>query len=572
MSLSTTNRSLQLLLRLADGKTSTEPILDLPAQKPPVCRGVSSDPLPEQTPEKQGVSSRHIAAFLNALHQDPTLRMHSVMIVRNGKILCQAAFGAQDITLPRMTFSACKSITALAIGILMDDGLLSPTDRLIDLFPEEGSILSRQLMKDLTVAHLLSMQTGNQFNEAACMTEEDWLHGFFSSPKLTSAPGEKFHYNSLNTYILAAIICRLTGMSLTDFLTKRLFAPMGIGDFYWERCPKGTEKGGWGLYMRPEDLAKLGQLIQDDGMYHGQQLVSREFLAKATSRQAEVPPHYGDYNYGWQFWVGREKNTVLFNGMLGQNVLCFRNSGITVVSHAGNDETFQQSNYFRLVDEYFGSTFPHILPKDPLGALELRRTMASLTASADKLPSRAAFETFAGRRFVTSAPRAASAGLLPLTLQAVQNCYSKGLQAITICGSRSKVEVLYEERGSLYHIIAGTKVPHVQTLDFDGNVFQVAAKARFTQDEDSNPVLRLQLDFLETPCTRVLKLILTPKKILLRQEETPCMDQILEMLLTNAPSAAKTVLSTIFGNSDLEYLRWKLSMIFAPALEFTEDK
>lgn len=570
MSLSSASRSMQLLVRLLDPKTATEPMEDFGIQKPEIPLGRSSQPLPREIPEREGIPSRQIADFLQALDGDPTLGMHSVLILRNGKVLCEATFGAQLTELPRMTFSACKSITAMAIGILMDDGLLSAEDRLTDLFSDEIGPLARRLMKDLTVAHLLSMQTGNQFNEVSAMTEHDWIHGFCLSPSLTD-PREKFQYNSLNSYMLAVLVTRITGKSLSQFLTDRLFAPMGIGDFYWETCPQGIEKGGWGLYLKPEDLAKLGQLVLDHGCWNGQQLISAEFLDRATQTHSLVPESYGDYNYGWQMWVGRQENTVLFNGMLGQNVLCFRDSGIVIVSHAGNSETFQQSNYFKLVSQFFGGTFPQKLPRSLPAERDLKQTLAALSDCTGPVPTREQFLTFAGRRFTADDSRAASAGLLPLALQAVENCYSKGMEAITVSGTRTQVSVFYEERDQFYHILAGVKEPVYQVLSFRGNEFRVAAQARFTHDEDENPVLRVQIDFLETPCSRILKLILRPTGPILRQQETPNVDYLLDTMVLSAPTpASKALLSSLLGSSDADFIHWKMEQVFGPGLKMKE--
>lgn len=571
MSLSSASRALQLIVRLMDARNTTEPMIDWGPQKPEIPLNRASTPLPKDAPERNGIPSRHIAAFLQALAQDPTLRMHNVLIVRNGTVLCQAPFGPQDPELPRMTFSACKSITALAIGLLMDDGLLSPEDRLVELFAADCGPVSKRIMKDLTVEHLLTMQTGNQFNEVSCMTEEDWVRSFCQSPSLTPPTG-KFQYNSLNTYMLAVLVTRLTGKSLSQFLTERLFAPMGISDFYWETCPAGIEKGGWGLYLRPEDLAKLGQLILDHGFWNGQQLISSRFLEEATRTQIEVPEDYGDYNYGWQMWVGRQENTVLFNGMLGQNVLCFRDSGIVVVSHAGNSETFQQSNYFKIVSHYFGGTFPKALPADPMAERELRRTLQQLADCTGRVPTREQFAVFADRRFVTEDPKAAASGLLPLTLQAVENVYTKGLQAVSVTGTRTQVTLLYEERDQLHVLFAGTKQPCYQVLNFRGNEFRVAAQARFTHNEEEEPVLRIQIDFLETPVSRILKLTKSRHGWKLKQEETPDVEYLMDTMVLKANSpASKALLSSLLGSADAEFLHWKLDQVFAPAMELQEE-
>ncbi len=571
MSLLSTNHAFQLITRILDPAEATEPVVEFAAQKPAIPLGRSGQPLPEDLPENQGVSSRHIAAFLQELNRDPTLRMHSVLILRHGKILCRAAFGAQRTDLPKYTFSACKSVVSLAVGLVMDDGLLRPEDKVVDFFPEECGPVSRRLLKDLTVEHLLTMTATPMFNEASSMTCTDWVRGYFSSPGFGES-GKKFQYNSLNTYMLSALVCRLTGETLSDFLTRRLFGPMGIGDFYWETCPQGIEKGGWGLYLKPEDLAKLGVLIQNKGLWNGQRLISEEYLQKATQTWAEAPESCGDFNYGWQIWMGRRDNTFLFNGMLGQNVLCYRDNDILLISHAGNDENFQQSRYFTIAREYFGGEFPDSLPRDAAGERELRKTLQALSACPGRVPDREEFEAFAGKRFTADDPCAASAGLLPLLLQAVENSYSHGLQAIAVGGTRTMPELFYEERDQLHHITAGTREPVVQTLTFHGNVYRVAAQARFTHDDEENPVLRVRLDFLETPCTRILKLIRTPAGFTVRQEEFPGANYVRKLTdqAANAP-AMRPILSALLGSSDPDFLGWKLERIFAPSLKFRED-
>lgn len=569
MSLSSANRTLQMLSRLMDTEHPTETYFEMGAQKPAIEAGRSTQPLPCVSPERQGISSRHIASFLRALETEPTLRMHSLLILRNGKLLCKAAFGARDTELPRMTFSACKSVTALAVGLLMDDGLLSPEDKLTELFPEDCGPVSRRLMKDLTVYHLLTMQTGNLFNEAASMTEQHWVKGFFTSPGLETS--RKFQYNSLNTYLLAVLVTRLSGMSLSDFLTKRLFAPMGIADFYWEVSPEGIEKGGWGLYLKPEDLGKLGQLVMDGGLWLGKQLISAEFISKATQTHVQVPDSYGSFNYGWQIWVGRTENIFLFNGMLGQNVLGFRDSGILLVSHAGNDEAFQTSAYYRLAQEYFGGSFPNRLPVNFFGEIHLLQTIRALKIKPNPIPTVKEWQKFSNIRFAITDSQAASAGLLPLILQTVEGCFSKGLQAISLGGTRTAPELFYEEQDQLHHLICGVRKPVRQTVHYQGNAFEAAILAHFTYDEDQNPVLRIQIDFLETPCTRILKIIHTGQGVFLRQEETPGADFLIGTMDTAMTPRIKTVLSTVLGSSEQGFLRWKIDRMFTQTMKLTQE-
>ncbi len=570
MSLSSAGRTFQLVSRLMDPDRSNESFYHTEPQKPAISMGQGKLTMPCCPPKKQGISSRQIAGFLEALQNDPTLRMHSVLVIRNGNILCRAAFGARDTVMPRMTFSACKSITALAIGILMDDGLLHPDDKLTDFFPDDCGPVSRRLMKDLTIHHVLSMQTGNLFNEAGSLTEDDWIRKYFSSPALETT--RKFQYNSLNTYILAALVTRLSGMSLSEFLTRRLFQPMGIADFYWETSPEGIEKGGWGLYMTPEDLGKLGQLVMDGGVWHGKRLVSAEFLAKATTAQVQTPLSCGDFNYGWQIWVGRTENTFLFNGMLGQNVLGFRDSGIILVSHAGNDEAFQTSAYYDLAQQYFGGNFSNRLPADPLGRLKLHFTCRALRFRTEHIPTKREFSVFTGKRYVTDDAHAASAGLLPLILQTVENSFSSGFRAVSVDGKRKAPILHYEELEQQFSLICGIKKPRRQQIIYHGNVFEVAVQARFTKNEDLVPIVRIQIDFLETPCTRILKLISTGQGMVLQQEETPGAAFLLNTMASAISSpTAKTLLSSIFGSSESGMIEEKIRKIFTHTFTLMDE-
>ena len=197
--------------------------------------------------------------------------------------------------------------------------------------------------------------------------------------------------------------------------------------------------------------------------------------------------------------------------------------------------------------------------------------MHEVIGSIPTVPTKEQFRVFADRRLVADDVKAPSAGLLPLTLQAVENSYSKGLQAISVTGTRTQVSLLYEERDQLHHVIAGTKEQVYQVLSFHGNEFRVAAQARFTHDEEEHPVLRVQIDFLETPCSRILKLYRTPVGWKLKQEESPNVDYLLDAVVLAAPSAARAWLTTLLGSSDADYLHWKMAQIFGPILKMKEE-
>ena len=567
MNLTTASRTFQLLTRILDVRTPTEPFLPTAAEKPAIPLGTVSQPFPRTTPESQGISSRHIRNFLDELERGRELYTQGVMILRNGKVLCEAAYGSQDLHAAKYTFSACKSVVSLAIGLLVDDGALSVTDEVAPIFEDAGAASRRSRLKGLTVEDLLTMRSGILFTEAEALTETDWVRRFLGD-SLKGESGTEFAYNSLNTYMLSAIVCRKTGKSLTDFLRERLFDPMGITDIHWETCPKGIEKGGWGLYIRPEDLAKLGQLVMNGGLWDGKRLISQEYIDAAATAHAQVPETVGDFNYGYQIWVGRHENTFLFNGMLGQNVLGFRDSGILILTHAGADTDFQESRYFEIVSRYFGGAFPDTLPEDAAAQEKLAARIRDLSAyNREPETAGASAAPFLDRSFTVRDERAASVGLLPLALQALYNDYTAGVTSVALGGKNGTPELIYREADALYRLPVGLGRPVVTTLDFRGNVFHVAALGRFTHDEEERPVFYIRLDFIETPCVRIIKLILDRDRLLLRQTETPGVPYVCNKLCQAAQSALyKPLLLVAAGGTEEDFLRYKTLQVLSPEI------
>lgn len=572
MNISTAGRSFQLLSRIFDTKTATEPFLPPRGEKISLPLHPAEHPLPRTTPESEGIPSDHIRKFLEELGRGGDLYMQDALILRHGRVLCAAAYGAQTLDAAKYTFSACKSVTSLAVGLLMDDGLLHPDDTITGIFAEEITPAIQRRLKNLTVEDLLTMRSGIQFSEIQTQTEGDWLHGILSDT-LSFDPGTQFQYNSLNTYLLSAIVSKISGKSMSEFLQKRLFDPMGITDILWEQCPAGIEKGGWGLYIRAEDMAKLGQLVMDNGVWNGAKLLSRAYIAAATKAYVSPPAEIGEFDYGYQIWVGRKENTFLFNGMLGQNVLGFRDSGILIVTNAGADTDYQESRYFEIVSRYFGGSFPVSLPEDPDAQRRLSECVSALSFYHRKsLPLDERAAPFLDRSFRSSDERAVSTGLLPMVLQIVHNCYTSGLSGIAVSTRVEVPELIYREKDATYRLPIGLGVPRITELCFGGNFFHVAAHGRFTHDEEERPVFYISLDFLETPCVRILKLVLTGQGLLLRQTETPGAPYVYGKLRTAASQPLyKPLLLVAAGGSDDDYLHYKSQRLMSPEIRMVSD-
>lgn len=586
MDLAAMNHTVSLLYRVFDSRHSTVPIIETPPQKPPFRRSPINQPFERATPESQNVSSERILSFIKELVSDKTLNMHNLMILRNGKVICETSFGAQDLRYWKYAFSACKSVTALAVGILVDNGKLRLDDRVVDFFPDDTSAIGRLKMKDLTVSDLLTMASTVKFNEAKCMTETDWVKSFLSSGTRGDI-GKTFNYNSLNTYMLSAILRKASGEGLSEFLEKRLFRPLGITGVFWEKCPKGIEKGGWGFYIRPEDFAKLGQLVLSNGMWNGRQLVSADWIRRAASAHMQPPESYGDFNYGYQIWVGKKHDSFLFNGMFGQNVLGFRANGVLLVTNAGNDETFQQSNYFSVANRYFADLTDDCPDNATEAYRELKNYLKRLkdgaqaghphhwwlklsSGKAPALPDECA--VISRRAFTAKDARAESVGLLPVVLQVVQNNYTKGFRSFCFDIEDNCFFVEYRESDEVYRFAVGFDKAAVTELSFHGEPYVVGVRGRFSADEDGREVLILKIDFLETPCTRTVKLFYGGDNPELRQSEQPGKNFVMKYMATvkEEESEKHPLLASALAKLDADLLDYKVERTFEPSVALEE--
>ncbi|MBQ8814129.1 MAG: serine hydrolase [Lachnospiraceae bacterium] len=565
MNITTINKTLSMIGQILDPRNNTKPMIEIPSDKPSFQRRPIEQPLQRTTPEAAGVPSAHIEAFVRELMEDKTLRMHNLMILRGGKVIFETSFGGQDISIWKYTFSACKSITSLAIGMLIDEGRLRLDDKLIDLFPEQVNTVNRLLLKDIRVRHLLSMSSTVLFNEAESITEVDWVRGFFSSA-IAGEPGKTFNYNSLNTYMLSAIVCRVSGESMSSYLERKLFAPLGITEYYWETCPSGIEKGGWGLYIRPEDIAKIAQLVMQKGKWKKRRIISEEWITMATTAHITAPEELGEFNYGYQIWVGRELKTFLFNGMLGQNVLGFWDNGIIVVTNAGNTDMFQQSSYFKIVQKYFSLPFERGLPEDQ-GALDALNRLKYAGGETRALPIEC--DWLCGFRMYPSSDLALSASVVPLIWQVAQNRYTEGLEGIEFSKEKGKLVMSYAEHGITYRIPIGFGKGEVSEVLLGGVPFLVSAVGRFSTDEDDHPVFQTTIDFLETPCSRKIKLYFMDKDtVLLKQEEMPGGGFLHNLIGEMLESFEKRpVIGAAVNKLDHDLIDYKIDKIFVPMME-----
>ena len=582
----TDTRALMIVKQLLDNTSTVKPILNPTPQKPKFAPSAIQKPFARSLPESQGISSLQISAFLNALKDDPTLDMHGVLILKNGKMVAEATFGAYDQKVWHITHSECKSITGLAVGMLIDEGRLGLDDRIIDIFSNRVSKINQLTHRGMTIRHLLTMTSGVTFNEAGSVTEADWVKCFLESVVLKE-PGTSFQYNSMNTYMLACAIKQITGQGLVDYLKPKLFNPLGITNFFWETCPMGNEKGGWGLYILPEDIAKIGQLVLDGGRFEGKQLVSEQWIAEATRAQAQPPKTLGNYDYGYQTWVGRNERSFLFNGMFGQNVLGFFDNGILLVSNAGNNELFQQSNYYELATRFFGgqnaaNESGKILSLSGAGALQNAKKhlcsvldapktalFGDLFESRQKIDIKEIGKRLDNRAyFAAGDKRAAAVGVLPLYAQTLQNNFSKGLQAISFTWRDGVLSMIVDETDERHVFPIGFDEPARADFTSHGENYAVGVSGRFAADELGLPVLTVRISLLEAANARLVKIRFFDGRI-----ETQWLESPGKAYLNDAFSEVKgqsALLSSVLERADEELLRFRMTRILEPQVTLLE--
>ncbi len=263
--------------------------------------------LPRATPESQGVASEGVRAFVEGVEKKVG-GLHSFMLLRRGQVVAEAWWNPYAPQHPHVLFSLSKSFTSTAVGLAVYDGILSVEDSVTRFFRSSLPSSVSPNLAAMRVKHLLTMNTGHDKDATGGTVSNpdgDWVKGFLSLP-VEHEPGTKFVYNSAATYMLSAIVQKVTGRTVLDYLTPRLFTPLGIEGQTWETCPKGINTGGWGLKVKTEDIARFGQFYLQKGEWQGKQIVPQKWVAKATSKVVPNgdPATGSDWNqgYGYQFW------------------------------------------------------------------------------------------------------------------------------------------------------------------------------------------------------------------------------------------------------------------------------
>lgn len=543
------------------------------------------DVLPRASAETLGIKTSTLIRLMDRLEADDAANVHSIVIAAEDKVILDASRPGFSSTMPHLAHSMSKTVTGMLVMMLYDDGKLSLDDKVISFFPEFTPTDER--FDSMTVSNLLDMSSGVKFGEVGVVSEDEWTRAFIES-EMSFAPGEKFAYNSMNSYMLAHIADRIIkkhyGTDAEGFLYDRLFLPLSIPRPLWERSPEGVIKGGFGLYLSAHSFLKLGIMMRDEGRYLGRIILSRDAVARMCSPYSLTSPESGDFNYGLHVWVARDGDDFLFNGMFGQNVWVDPKRRIVVALNSGNNELFSKGSALSIIkktlreeplikrartplrdrkqlserERTFFTSRRWITPKKPQGGI------SCLLGLREKRPFDAAFTPLFGSYTLPTNNQ----GIFPAFVRVMQNNYQGGIKSISIERVKNHIRLTSYEANETVAIDFGIYEPMLNIVDLSGEKYYVQAIASALEDERGDLVYKFELNMPELPNTRRITMTLSPLgRLRIGMREIPD-ERITSSFIEAIPTLsgkASLIVTLLERNLGKNFIESKISELFSPS-------
>jgi CubicO group peptidase (beta-lactamase class C family) len=294
------------------------------------------------TPLAVNIPPKAIIKLLEAVKEE-NHQVHGLMMLKNGKVFFERYWQPYGPLYRHQLFSLSKSFTSTAVGFAVQEGLLTVETKIADIFKDEFEKLGNKIddeVRGITIKNLLTMSTGMEY--------ENWGHDghqnnilSFLSAHIKDTPGQTFRYSSISTFMCSAAVTRLTGKTVEEYLTPRLFEPLGIENFHWTKDNEtGVSMGGFGLNITLEDIARFGQFILQKGVWEGKRLLSAEWIDEATSKHIENgtdPDNDWGCGYGYQFWRCVPDGVFRGDGMFGQYCVFVPEQDIVIAANSNLD-------------------------------------------------------------------------------------------------------------------------------------------------------------------------------------------------------------------------------------------
>ena len=456
--------------------------------------------LPRSTPEAQGIASSAIQRFVTDAEQQIDA-LHSVMIVRHGHVVAEGWWAPYAADEPHVLYSLSKSFTSTAIGFAVAEGRLGVDDLVLGFFPDDAPAQASVNLKAMKVRDLLTMTTGHHdedikdFNFGA---DSSLVKTFLSLP-VAHKPGTFFVYNTPASYMLSAIVQKVTGQTVLEYLRPRLFEPLGIRDPQWDASKQGVSLGGFGLSVRTEDIARFGLLYLQKGQWQGRQLLPASWVEAASARQVSngsATTSDWEQGYGYQFWRCRH-GFFRGDGAFGQFCLILPQYDTVIAITSGTRDMGAVMNL--VWDRIVPALGPSALPENAAALATLRTRLSSLALAPQTGDDRPAeLSSLLGRRytFVTN-----PAGLEALSLDAVD---AAGNASFTI-----------RVAGADYRVASGAGAWRKSTVGVAGQPRAVAASGAWTRPD----TYTMKLTLYQTPFVYTWQLRFAGDQLLVDTEQ-----------------------------------------------------
>jgi CubicO group peptidase (beta-lactamase class C family) len=364
----------------------------------------STETLPTSLPEQQGVSATGIINFIEAVQKGKS-ELHSFVFLRHGKVVAEGWWDPYKPALKHTLYSTSKSFTAAAVGFAITEKRLHLDDKVISFFPNDLPDPVSPNLAELTVKDVLMMSDGQVPDPTpAVVRDTNWARTFLAT-SIVNRPGTKFLYNSTGTYMLSAIVQKVTGQKIMDYLKPRLFEPLGINGEDWEVSPQTVNTGGWGLRLKTEDMARFGQLYLQKGNWKGKQILPKEWVEEATTmkimQDPDAPQAKKDSSdwlqgYCYQMWRCRH-NGVRADGAFGQFIIMLPDEDAVIAITAETPDMQEEINF--VWDYLLPSMHKGVIPANKKEDAQLRRLLSTLALAPPKATDNPSAPAITGKTF-----------------------------------------------------------------------------------------------------------------------------------------------------------------------------
>lgn len=509
--------------------------------------------IPEYLPPAEGTDLEHISfrradiskqavsQLITELKNDWKIHLSGFGMMLDGKLVCEYYPAYNTPVCRHVAFSVSKSVVAMAVGIAEEQGLLNLEEKLCDIFLSHNGIFLKHGMKNVTIRHLLTMTAGVTFDELSSFFSPDWCRSYMGSD-LGFEPGSDFAYNSLNTYMLVAAITKKSGKRFIDYINEFLFAPMGIHDITWDKCPQGIEKGGWGMKLSIPDMLKLGQLYLNNGIWTVNgvkcRLVPEKWVKESLVCHVPIRDDKLVRGYGYHIWL-LKNGAFLYNGVFGQNVYVCPDRKLIIATTAsayalfpdenltgclcrfsGNDANFKRDTIKNTMKRNFFSRNNDNLSVQFYASEKAAFSNTKKQVSQSECQKLRYLAPYFGKTYCFDEYASA---LVPFSTQIFYSNFMSGIEQIMFDREREMPVMHVTDDGVTYHILLGfgSGVYRQQTLCVNGKEYRISTHCIVSFTEERRLNLEVQIFFPEEIADKKLLLFFDGDELEFQASETP---------------------------------------------------